>query len=48
MIDSAAMRLTEYRRRGHQGDWACDDLARNGVDFPCTIGGDLLLQPVDQ
>ena len=26
----------------------CDDLARNGVAFPCTIGGDLLLQPVDQ
>jgi len=29
------------------GDF-CEDLAQNGVDFPCTVGGDLLLQPTAQ
>jgi hypothetical protein len=26
----------------------CDEFARNGIEFPCTIGGDLVLEPIDQ
>ncbi len=25
----------------------CDEFARNGLVFPCTVGGDLVLEPVD-